>query len=145
MKRLADIYLLADPRYTGRVTVPVLWDKKGRTIVNNESAEIIRMFNSAFAAVADFDFWPYGKRPTVVQYPSDCHGERIQRSDKLLSTNRLRFIGSLRTRLPVAAKIALVNAGAIAAVPTSPMPPGASLLSRTYTSIAGTSPIRIIR
>jgi glutathionyl-hydroquinone reductase len=36
MKRLADIYLLADPRYTGRVTVPVLWDKKGRTIVNSK-------------------------------------------------------------------------------------------------------------
>jgi putative glutathione S-transferase len=46
--RLAEIYLLTDPRYTGRVTVPVLWDKQRRTIVNNESSEIIRMFNSAF-------------------------------------------------------------------------------------------------
>ena len=45
---LADIYLLADPRYSGRVSVPVLWDKERRTIVNNESAEIIRMFNGAF-------------------------------------------------------------------------------------------------
>jgi glutathionyl-hydroquinone reductase len=47
---LADVYLIADPRFTGRVSVPVLWDKERRTIVNNESAEIIRMFNSAFDA-----------------------------------------------------------------------------------------------
>jgi glutathionyl-hydroquinone reductase len=45
---LAEVYLLADPHYTGRVSVPVLWDKKRRTIVNNESSEIIRMLNSAF-------------------------------------------------------------------------------------------------
>ncbi|HEX2352367.1 MAG TPA: glutathione S-transferase family protein, partial [Xanthobacteraceae bacterium] len=45
---LAEIYLRADPRYSGRVSVPVLWDKERRTIVNNESAEIIRMFNGAF-------------------------------------------------------------------------------------------------
>ena len=45
---LAEIYLRADPKYTGRVSVPVLWDKDRRTIVNNESAEIIRMLNSAF-------------------------------------------------------------------------------------------------
>ena len=67
MKRLADIYLLTDPRYTGRVTVPVLWDKQRRTIVNNESAEIIRMFNSAFAAVADegMDYYPVELRPEI--------------------------------------------------------------------------------
>jgi putative glutathione S-transferase len=50
---LADIYLLADPRYSGRVSVPVLWDKERRTIVNNESAEIIRMFNGAFGRFTD--------------------------------------------------------------------------------------------
>jgi glutathionyl-hydroquinone reductase len=49
-RTLAEIYLLADPRFSGRVTVPTLWDKARRTIVNNESAEIIRMFNSAFDA-----------------------------------------------------------------------------------------------
>lgn len=43
-----EIYTLASPKYTGRVTVPVVWDKKENTIVNNESSEIIRMFNSAF-------------------------------------------------------------------------------------------------
>jgi putative glutathione S-transferase len=48
--RLADVYLMADPRYTGRVTVPVLWDRQRTTIVNNESAEIIRMLNAAFGA-----------------------------------------------------------------------------------------------
>src|SRR5262249_52856743 len=45
---LHEIYTLADPHYTGRATVPVLWDKERRTIVNNESADILRMFNAAF-------------------------------------------------------------------------------------------------
>ncbi len=45
---LSQVYTSADPAYSGRVTVPVLWDKQQRTIVNNESAEIIRIFNSAF-------------------------------------------------------------------------------------------------
>ena len=49
--KLSEIYLLADPRYSGRVSVPVLWDKKRNTIVNNESPEIIRMLNSAFDAL----------------------------------------------------------------------------------------------
>jgi putative glutathione S-transferase len=59
-ERLSEIYLLADPNYTGRVTVPVLWDKKRRTIVNNESSEIIRMFNAAFDAFSDdrTDYYP---------------------------------------------------------------------------------------
>jgi putative glutathione S-transferase len=48
-----EIYTLAKPDYTGRVTVPVLWDKQTRTIVNNESAEIIRMLNSEFDEFAD--------------------------------------------------------------------------------------------
>lgn len=45
---LYQVYLAAQPDYSGRVTVPVLWDKKTKTIVNNESAEIMRMFNTAF-------------------------------------------------------------------------------------------------
>ncbi|HHT7646881.1 TPA: glutathione S-transferase family protein [Streptococcus suis] len=45
---LYQVYLKADPHYTGRVTVPVLWDKETNTIVSNESAEIMRMFNTAF-------------------------------------------------------------------------------------------------
>ncbi len=59
-KRLADIYCIADAHYTGRVSVPVLWDRKRRTIVNNESSEIIRMLNAAFAAFTDVhdDYYP---------------------------------------------------------------------------------------
>ena len=57
---LADIYLLADPGYTGRVSVPVLWDKERRTIVNNESPEIIRMLNGAFGRFTNMrtDYYP---------------------------------------------------------------------------------------
>ena len=57
---LAEIYLLADPKYTGRVSVPVLWDKERRTIVNNESAEIIRMLNGAFGRFTNVrtDYYP---------------------------------------------------------------------------------------
>ena len=49
---LRDVYLRAAPRYTGRVTVPVLWDKKKGTIVNNESREVVRMLNTAFDPLA---------------------------------------------------------------------------------------------
>lgn len=57
---LRDIYTLAEPKYTGRVTVPVLWDRETGTIVNNESAEIIRMLNSSFDAFTDvrLDLYP---------------------------------------------------------------------------------------
>jgi putative glutathione S-transferase len=66
-QRLGEIYLLADPRYTGRVSVPVLWDLKRRTIVNNESPEIIRMLNSAFASLtADrADYYPGDLRAEI--------------------------------------------------------------------------------
>ena len=57
---LHQIYTRADPAYSGRVTVPVLWDKQRQTIVSNESAEIIRMLNSAFDEWGDAtrDFYP---------------------------------------------------------------------------------------
>ena len=48
---LHEIYARADAHYTGRASVPVLWDQHTQTIVNNESSEIVRMFNSAFDAV----------------------------------------------------------------------------------------------
>lgn len=59
-KYLYEIYKLAKQDYTGRVTVPVLWDKKEKTIVNNESSEIIRMMNSEFSDFTDVsgDFYP---------------------------------------------------------------------------------------
>ena len=58
--RMHQIYTQAKPDYTGRVTVPVLWDKKTNTIVSNESSEIIRMFNSAFNELTDnhADYYP---------------------------------------------------------------------------------------
>lgn len=64
---LADIYRLAAPRFSGRVTVPALWDKARRTIVNNESAEIIRMLNSAFDAFTDAgaDYYPPALREGI--------------------------------------------------------------------------------
>ncbi|MEE4360503.1 MAG: glutathione S-transferase family protein [Pseudomonadales bacterium] len=52
---LRDLYLRADPQYTGRVTVPVLWDMERETIVSNESADILRMLDSAFDAHTDVD------------------------------------------------------------------------------------------
>ncbi|MBA8818698.1 glutathione-dependent reductase [Ochrobactrum sp. P6BS-III] len=59
-KRLYEIYTRADPNYSGRVTVPVLWDKQRQTIVSNESSEIIRMLNTAFNEFGDasLDFYP---------------------------------------------------------------------------------------
>jgi putative glutathione S-transferase len=74
---LAEIYLLADPHYTGRVSVPVLWDKKRRTIVNNESSEIIRMLNSAFAAFTNV--------PTDY-YPAELRGEIDRINDVVYTT-----------------------------------------------------------
>ena len=50
---LHEIYSRADPHFTGRATVPALWDRDRRTIVNNESADLLRMFNSGFGALAD--------------------------------------------------------------------------------------------
>ena len=65
--RLREIYLAARPDYAGRVSVPVLWDRHGRTIVSNESSEIIRMFNSAFEkfGAAPVDFYPSALRAEI--------------------------------------------------------------------------------
>ncbi len=64
---LHEIYTLADPKYSGRVSVPVLWDRRRGTIVSNESAEIIRMLNGAFDAFgkAELDFFPEPLRPAI--------------------------------------------------------------------------------
>lgn len=58
--KLSDLYFRAEPNYAGRYTVPVLWDTKTHTIVNNESADIIRMLNREFQAFTDvtYDFYP---------------------------------------------------------------------------------------
>ena len=66
--KLYEVYQLADPDYTGRVTVPVLWDRKRGTIVSNESAEIIRMMNEAFDELG-------GVNTELDFYPEDIRGE----------------------------------------------------------------------
>jgi len=62
-----DIYIKADSTISGRVTVPILWDKQRDTIVSNESSEIIRMFNSAFDALTGNtdDYWPVEMRERI--------------------------------------------------------------------------------
>lgn len=69
-----QLYLKADPRYEGRVTVPILWDKHTETIVSNESSEIIRMFNSAFNHLTgnNDDYYPEALRNTI-----DAINERV--------------------------------------------------------------------
>lgn len=65
---LHQLYTKAAPQYSGRVTVPTLWDTEKQTIASNESAEIIRMFNSAFNGLE-------GVRTEVDYYPEALHGE----------------------------------------------------------------------
>jgi len=62
-----EVYTAADPAYSGRVTVPVLWDRKTNSIVSNESSEIIRMFNSAFDGVGakPGDYYPEALRTDI--------------------------------------------------------------------------------
>lgn len=64
---MRDVYTAADPQISGRVTVPVLWDKATGGIVSNESSEIIRMFNSAFDGLvgAGIDYWPQDIRDNI--------------------------------------------------------------------------------
>ncbi len=65
--KLHEVYTEADPAYSGRVTVPVLWDRQRGTIVNNESSEIIRMLNSAFDSIgaAQGDYYPQELRGEI--------------------------------------------------------------------------------
>ncbi len=69
-----ELYARADPHFTGRATVPVLWDKKRATIVNNESADILRMMNDGFGALASstLDLYPEAYRAAI-----DAFNERI--------------------------------------------------------------------
>jgi putative glutathione S-transferase len=66
-QRLYEVYAAALPNYSGRATVPVLWDKKTGTIVSNESSEIIRMFNGAFDSVGakPGDYYPVRLRKLI--------------------------------------------------------------------------------
>ena len=69
-----ELYTHADPRFTGRATVPVLWDRATGTIVNNESADILRMLNSGFGSIASgtFDLYPEPLRAEI-----DALNERL--------------------------------------------------------------------
>ncbi|KAM9919291.1 hypothetical protein OXX59_008054 [Metschnikowia pulcherrima] len=67
--RIREIYFKADPDYSGRFTVPVLWDKKLQTIVNNESSEILRMLNTEFNGVID------SQHAEVDLYPKELQSE----------------------------------------------------------------------
>lgn len=71
---LYELYLRARPDYTGQVTVPVLWDKHRETIVNNESADIIRMLNSGFGDLAEGDIDLY---PAELRADIDAVNERL--------------------------------------------------------------------
>jgi putative glutathione S-transferase len=70
VERLYELYTIADPKYSGRATIPILWDKHERTIVSNESAEIIRMLNSAFDRVGanGNDYYPVELRGAIDEW-----------------------------------------------------------------------------
>lgn len=74
---MSEVYVAADAHYTGRVTVPVLWDKKLRTIVSNESSDIMRMFNSAFDRIGAH---ACDLRPPSLQQEIDAISARVQHS-----------------------------------------------------------------
>lgn len=71
---LHELYTKADPRYSGRVTVPLLWDKKNHRAVNNESPELLRMFNSAFNTLTGN---PYDLYPEMVRKEIDTMNARV--------------------------------------------------------------------
>ena len=73
---LHEIYTRADPHFTGRATIPALWDKQRQTIVNNESADLVRMFNSGFGKLADasIDLYPEDLRSNVDALNAEVYG-----------------------------------------------------------------------
>lgn len=75
---LYQVYKAADADYSGRATVPVLWDRKTGTIVNNESSEIIRMLNSAFDGLDDV--------PALDFYPEELRGEIDELNERIYNT-----------------------------------------------------------
>jgi putative glutathione S-transferase len=70
VERLYELYTIADSKYSGRATIPILWDKHQRTIVSNESAEIIRMLNGAFDRVGanGNDYYPAELRAAIDEW-----------------------------------------------------------------------------
>lgn len=72
---LKDVYVKADSKFTGRVTVPILWDKKTDRIVNNESSEIIRIFNSSFDGISKEspDYYPNELKKEIDEVNEDVY------------------------------------------------------------------------
>ncbi len=94
---LAEIYVKADPHYTGRVTVPALWDIERKTIVSNELSDIIRMFETAFDAFTDarIDARP----PALAAEIDETQQENLRDGERRRVPHRLRHEpGSLRGR-----------------------------------------------
>ena len=91
--RLHQVYAAADPKYTGKVTVPTFWDRERRTIVNNESSEIIRMLNSAFGRL---------RRSTTISIRKICAAEIDRINDLVYShfNNGVYRAGFARVRKP---------------------------------------------
>ena len=111
-KFLYEVYARADSAYTGRVTVPVLWDRERRTIVNNESSEIIRMFNSAFDRVGAEgpDLYPSPHRAQIDDLNASIYGTvnngvyrcgfaRTQEAYELAFAPLFQTLGRLEERL----------------------------------------------
>ena len=98
VSKLYELYTIADPQYSGRSTIPILWDKQQRTIVSNESAEIVRMLNSAFDGVGanDNDFYPVELRAEIDELNALDLSEREQRRVSRRASRRHRR----RTRKP---------------------------------------------
>lgn len=92
---LHQVYTLAKPDFTGRVTVPVLWDKYSQTIVNNESSEIIRMLNCEFNALDTLNTHLYQKRYLV----GDCFTEADLRLFVTLIRFDVAYYGALNCNL----------------------------------------------
>jgi glutathionyl-hydroquinone reductase len=115
VERLYELYTLADPTYSGRATVPILWDKHEHTIVSNESAEILRMLNSAFDDVGanHGDYYPEQLRAEIDEqnafiYPNINNGvyragfattqEAYEEAAKAVFAGLDRLEGRLATR-----------------------------------------------
>jgi putative glutathione S-transferase len=94
-QHVKDLYFRADPNYSGRFTVPVIWDKKQHTIVNNESSEIIRMLNTEFNGIipedkAKLDLYPAEHRKEIDEVNEWVY-DRINSASALLSAVHSRL------------------------------------------------------
>ena len=139
---LHEAYTASDPRYTGKVTVPTLWDTKTRRIVNNESSEIIRMLDSEFRGIAGDDTEYYSPALRARDRP---HQRRrlSEREQRRLPLRLRQDAGSLRGGLRRAVRHARRTRGASGApaIPRRQPHHRGRLAARCRRSFASTSPI----